>query len=221
MELNWKEDNNLVRKIAKILLGDTLPNGEPVSSLVLIDAASRAELQRWADMSDAEFEAARQSGDTIHIDVDDEIKRITEEYGLDPNFLDDLLAEFDEDADDDMEIFSDAESEIDQDLLAEIEEWEKADHDEPVEYYFSNPDPYLKPQPLPPDHPRHNCYFNEGGHLCVKNLSAFWLPEFTLQKEIGGTVYTVTGSYDGVETLDKKMERIMGEKFTEKMEDSE
>ena len=221
MELNWKEDNNLVRKIAKILLGDTLPNGEPVSSLVLIDAASRAELQRWADMSDAEFEAARQNGDTIHIDVDDEIKRITEEYGLDPNFLDDLLAEFDEDADDDMEIFSDAESEIDQDLLAEIEEWKQQEHDKPEEYYFSNPDPYLKPQPLPPNHPRHNCYFNEGGHLCVKNLSAFWLPEFTLQKEIGGTVYTVTGSYDGVETLDRKMERIMGEKFAEKMEDSE
>ena len=113
------------------------------------------------------------------------------------------------------------EHEINPDLLAEIEEWEKADHDEPAEYYFSNPDPYLKPQPLPPDHPRHNCYFNEDGHLCVKNLSAFWLPEFTLQKEIGGTVYTVTGSYDGVETLDRKMERIMGEKFTEKMEDSE
>ena len=221
MELNWKEDNNLVRKIAKILLGDTLPNGEPVSSLVLIDAASRAELQRWADMSDAEFEAARQSGDTIHIDVDDEIKRITEEYGLDPNSLDDLLAEFDEDADDDMEIFSDAESEIVQDLLAEIEEWKQQEHDKPEEYYFSNPDPYLKPQPLSPDHPRHNCCFNEDGHLCVKNLSAFWLPEFTLQKEIGGTVYTVTGSYDGVETLDRKMERIMGEKFTEKMEDSE
>ena len=102
------------------------------------------------------------------------------------------------------------EHEIDPDLLAEIEEWEKADHDEPAEYYFSNPDPYLKPQPLPSDHPRHNCYFNEGGHLCVKNLSAFWLPEFTLQKEIGG-----------VETLDRKMERVMGEKFTEKMEDSE
>ena len=34
-------------------------------------------------------------------------------------------------------------------------------------------------------------------------------------------VYTVTGSYDGVETLDRKMERVMGEKFTEKMEDSE
>lgn len=98
------------------------------------------------------------------------------------------------------------EHEIDPDLLAEIEEWKKADHDEPAEYYFSNPDLYLKLQPLPPDHPRHNCYFNEGGYLCVKNLSAFWLPEFTLQKKIGGTVYTVTGSYDGVETLDRKME---------------
>ena len=107
------------------------------------------------------------------------------------------------------------------DLLAEIEEWEKAGHDEPAGYYFSNPDPYLKPQPLSPDHPRHNCYFNEDGHLCGKNLSAFWLPEFTLQKEIGGTVYTVTDSYDGVETMDRKMERIMGEKFAEKMEDSE
>ena len=98
---------------------------------------------------------------------------------------------------------------------------EQKEHDEPEGYYFSNPDPYLKPEPLPPDHPRHNCYFNEDGHLCVKNLSAFWLPEFTLQKEIGGTVYTVTGSYDGVETLDKKVERIMAEKFTEKMEDDQ
>ena len=31
MELNWKEDSNLIRKLAKILLGDTLPNGKPVS----------------------------------------------------------------------------------------------------------------------------------------------------------------------------------------------
>ena len=61
MELNWKEDNNLVRKLAKILLGDTLPNGEPVSSLILLDDTSRAELQRWANMSDAEFAAAQLS----------------------------------------------------------------------------------------------------------------------------------------------------------------
>jgi hypothetical protein len=72
------------------------------------------------------------------------------------------------------------EREIDPDLLAEIEEWEKTDHDEPAEYYFSNPDPYLKPQPLPSDYPRHNCCFNKDGHLCVKNLSAFWVPELTV-----------------------------------------
>ena len=81
------------------------------------------------------------------------------------------------------------EHEIDPDLLAEIEEWEKADHDEPAEYYFSNPDPYLKPQPLPSDHPRRNCYFNEDGHLCAKNLSAFWVPELTVTEVIHGTVY--------------------------------
>ena len=65
------------------------------------------------------------------------------------------------------------EHEIDPDLLAEIEEWEKTDHDEPAKYYFSNPDPYLKPQPLPPDHPRRNCYFNEDGHLCAKKPVRF------------------------------------------------
>lgn len=113
------------------------------------------------------------------------------------------------------------EHEIDPELLAEIEAWEPQEHDEPEGYYFSNPDPYLKPTPLPPDHPRHNFWFDEDGHIRVKNPSAFWLPEFTLQKEIGGTLYTVTGSYDGTETLDKKMERIMGEKFTEKKEEQE
>jgi hypothetical protein len=30
-----------------------------------------------------------------------------------------------------------------------------------------------------------------------------------LQREIGGTVYSVTGSYEGTETLDRKLKRIM------------
>ncbi len=50
---------------------------------------------------------------------------------------------------------------------------------------------------------------NADGHLCVRNLSAFWLPEFTLQKEIGGTLYSVSGTYTGTETLDRKLKRIM------------
>lgn len=85
--------------------------------------------------------------------------------------------------------------------------------DTPEEYHFSNL--------MPTDPPKHNFWIGEDGHIHVKNLSAFWLPEFTLQKEIGGTVYTVTGSYDGTEPLNRKMERIMAEKFTEKMEDTE
>lgn len=206
MELNWKEDHNLIRKLAKILLGDVLPNGEPVSSFTLLDDTSRAELQRWANMSDAEFAAAQLSGDTIRIDVDDAIKQLEEKYDFDPQLLDDLFSGLDAD---------------DLELLAEIEEWEQTEHDEPEGYYFSNPDPYLKPTPLPSDHPRHNFWFDEDGHIRVKNPSAFWLPEFTLQKEIGGTIYSVTGTYDGTETLDKKMERIMAEKFTEKLEDTE
>ena len=108
------------------------------------------------------------------------------------------------------------EHEIDPDLLAEIEEWEKTDHDEPAEYYFSNPDQYLKPQPLPPDHPRRNCCFNEDGHLCAKNLSAFWVPELTVTEVIRGTVYTVTGSYEGTESFVRKLERITSKKFAEK-----
>ena len=50
----------------------------------------------------------------------------------------------------------------------------------------------------------------EDGRLRVKNLSAHWLPELTLQRRIDGTIYTITGSYDGIELLDRKLERIMG-----------
>ena len=49
----------------------------------------------------------------------------------------------------------------------------------------------------------------ENGNIVVKNPSAFWLPEVTIVDEIGGAEYTVTGSYEGTETLDKKLKRIM------------
>ena len=204
MELNWKEDNNIVRKLAKILLGDTLPNGKPVSSIILLDDTSRAELQRWANMNDAEFAAAQRSGDSVRIDVDDVIRQLEEKYAFDPQLLDDLLSVFDAD---------------DLELWEEISQWENSDHDEPTEYVFSNL--YFKLEPLSPDRPKHNFWFDETGHIRVKNPSAFWLPEFTLQREISGTIYTITGSYDGTETLDRKMERILTEKFTENTEDDE
>lgn len=50
----------------------------------------------------------------------------------------------------------------------------------------------------------------EDGRICVKNLSAHWLPELIFQRKISGTIYSITGTYDGTEPLDRKLERIMG-----------
>ena len=61
---------------------------------------------------------------------------------------------------------------------------------------------------------------NKNGHIHVKNPSAHWIPELTLQREIGGTVYTVSGSYSGSNMLDKKLLRVMVQN-AENMEDSE
>ncbi len=110
------------------------------------------------------------------------------------------------------------EYEIDQELLDAIEQWEDK---ELPEYYFFNPDPYAKVRPLTPDHPKHDIRFDENGNICVKNISAYWIPELTFTEEINGTLYTVTGSYEGEESFLRKLERITAKKFTEKMEDSE
>ena len=39
-----------------------------------------------------------------------------------------------------------------------------------------------------------NVKINEAGHILVKNLSAFWIPEIKIEREIHGTVYTITQS---------------------------
>ena len=76
-------------------------------------------------------------------------------------------------------------------------------------YHFSNPDPYAERDPLPPDHEDHDTSVGEDGDIRVQNVSAYFLPEIKLSKEIGGTVYSITGSYDGIAPLDRKLERIM------------
>lgn len=90
-----------------------------------------------------------------------------------------------------------------------IADKDSADSDAIPEYYFSNPDPYAKVEPRPDDAPKHDVSFDEKGNIVVKNPSAFWLPEVKIVDEVGGTEYTVTGSYEGTETLDKKLTRIM------------
>ena len=70
------------------------------------------------------------------------------------------------------------------------------EYDEEVpECHFSNPDPYAKVEPRPDDAPKREFTFDEKGNIVVKNLSAFWLPDVKIVDEIGGTEYTVTGSY--------------------------
>ena len=67
---------------------------------------------------------------------------------------------------------------------------------------------------------RRNIQIGENGDILVKNPFARWIPELTLHRQIGGTVYTVSGSYSGSGMLDKKLLRIMVQN-TENMEDSE
>jgi hypothetical protein len=105
----------------------------------------------------------------------------------------------------------------------ELDQWidslEIEDVDIP-EIYFSNPDPYFKITPTTEPKIK-NFWFGEDGHIHVKNISAYWIPELTLTEEIGGTVYTVTGSYEGEESFVRKLERITAKKFAEKMEGQE
>ena len=88
------------------------------------------------------------------------------------------------------------------------------------EYYFSNPDPYFKIQLSAEPKPR-NFWFDEDGNIHVKNISAYWIPEVTLTEEIDGTIYTVTGSYEGEGYFLRKLERISAKKFAESLEDHE
>ncbi len=62
---------------------------------------------------------------------------------------------------------------------------------------------------------RQNKLFQIDGQNRVKNLSAWWLPELTICREIGGTVYCVSGTYEGMETLDKKLGRILEQALDE------
>lgn len=64
-------------------------------------------------------------------------------------------------------------------------------------------------KPRPDDVPKREFSFDEKGNIIVKNPSALWLPDVKIVEEHGDTEYTVTGSYEGTETLDKKLRRIM------------
>lgn len=94
-------------------------------------------------------------------------------------------------------------------LMAEEGIDEDEELDEVPVFAFANADPYAKMEPRPEDAPKRDVSFDENGNIVVKNPSAYWLPEIKIVDEVGGTEYTVTGSYEGTETLNKKLKRIM------------
>ena len=101
--------------------------------------------------------------------------------------------------------YSDEDDEYEEMLMS----YEEDDESIIPELYFCNPDPFLKPEPLPDDHYRPEIHFDDEGRIVVKNLDAYWLPEMKLVEEIDGTIYTVTGSYEGTDLLDRKLLCIM------------
>ena len=111
--------------------------------------------------------------------------------------------------------FEDEEFDLDSDeaeYLEMIESWEDDEDDEDgsiPELYFSRSDPYVEHDPLPDDQRCRSYRIDEQGRIVVRNLSAWWIPEMKIMEEIDGTIYTVTGSYEGTEMLDQKLSRIM------------
>ena len=53
--------------------------------------------------------------------------------------------------------------------------------------------------------------------MTAHNISAYWLSEIPIQEVIHGTIYTVTGSYEGNQPFIKKLERIMARQFAEEI----
>ena len=116
------------------------------------------------------------------------------------------MSDIHDDRDDDIIELSDEEL---KEILVNDDFDDSEEYGEIRSFVFSNPDPYAKVEPRPDDAPKREFTFDEKGNIVVKNLSAFWLPDVKIVDEIGGTEYIVTGSYEGTETLDKKLHRIM------------
>lgn len=50
---------------------------------------------------------------------------------------------------------------------------------------------------------------DENGHIVVSVPLSNQIPSIKLEREIGGCIYTITGSYDGTKTLPAKVVRLM------------
>ena len=126
------------------------------------------------------------------------------------------MSDIHDERDDDIIELSDEEL---KEILADNDFDDSEEYGEIHSFVFSNPDPYAKVKPRPDDAPKRDFTFDEKGNIVVKNPSAFWLPQIEIVDEIGGTEYTVTGSYDGEETLSSKLKRIMEQNVSNAADD--
>lgn len=64
---------------------------------------------------------------------------------------------------------------------------------------------------------RSSVYRDENGNLHCWNISAYQIPSISPTEEISGTVYTVTGSFEGSQNMLRKLERITTQNFSTEM----
>ncbi|MBR2731078.1 MAG: hypothetical protein IKD72_03725 [Clostridia bacterium] len=84
--------------------------------------------------------------------------------------------------------------------------------DEVPELYFKHSEEADAPSP---PHKSQNVFFDEDDHLCVKAISAFWLPQFEIEETVKSTTYIVDGSYDGETFLHDKIKRLIDHDIAE------
>ena len=106
------------------------------------------------------------------------------------------------------------------DSLAEAEdalEWLRGMFEEEPEQNDVPFDPYLKIERTSESPERSSVYRDENGNLHSWNISAYQIPSISLTEEISGTIYTVTGSFEGSQNMLRKLERITAQNFSTEM----
>ena len=97
--------------------------------------------------------------------------------------------------------------------LSQIEQSEDSDC-----LTLSEPDPYAKCVHSAEIKKSVSAQMNSDGNIHANNISAYWVPQITLQREIGGTIYTVTGYYEGKNDFLRKLERMTVDRMRRAME---
>ncbi len=98
-----------------------------------------------------------------------------------------------------------------------VAEWMRQLKQDGPEQKSDSFNPYFKIGGTSETSKRSSMYQDENGNLHSWNISAYQIPTISLTEEISGTVYTVTGSFEGSQNMLRKLERITAQKFSAEM----